>query len=41
MNEIDLSQFIDKHHESLLMVLDLIPIPAFIKDTKGNYTLRT
>ncbi len=37
MDEIDLSQFIDKNHKSLLMVLDLIPIPAFIKDTKGNY----
>jgi diguanylate cyclase (GGDEF)-like protein/PAS domain S-box-containing protein len=37
MDEIDLNQFIEKHHKSLLMVLDLIPIPAFIKDTKGNY----
>ncbi len=37
MDEIDLSQFIDKNHKSLLMVLDLIPIPAFIKDTQGNY----
>lgn len=37
MDEIDLSQFIDKNHKSLLMVLDLIPIPAFIKDIKGNY----
>ena len=37
MNRINLTQFIKENHESLLMVLDLIPNPIFIKDTEGQY----
>jgi len=37
MNKINLIQFIKENHESLLMVLDLIPNPIFIKDVNGQY----
>ena len=37
MNNTDLLHFIKNNHDSLLMVLDLIPKPIFIKDFDGLY----
>ncbi|MBV1888840.1 MAG: PAS domain-containing protein, partial [Proteobacteria bacterium] len=37
MNNTDLLYFIKNNHDSLLMVLDLIPKPIFIKNSDGLY----
>lgn len=37
MNNVNLLQFIKENQQSLHLLLDLIPIPAFIKDVQGIY----